>query len=741
MRRETPEQVGDFRLTCMTLCLIIQALLVGLLVSCTPIAASPTEKILTAEITSSPSIPVPEQNSTPPVQPQQPQSPATPTLPGFILMPPKTLVINNELSWTECVLPYRDYFHTKSDVNLITDCLRLRWPYSETIDRSLYGQRFRGEVFDDFRLRIGEDSFETKHSRSSNHFFDYELLKNGVPIAKARATFYTFDPNRELRNIGGKSVWEIVAEPPAVFSDGENLNEKFQLEGSYFPHSIRDKLIFIAKRAGKYHVIYDGERIGAEFDEISMAYCCAKISVLLGNEQYWFLGKRDGVQYAIAIQVVIPSSSKAPLVYESPGILYQTLFSLPVGAGKLIQYKIPTCCSNIEGPNAIAILADKTFLITDPLGRRLLNYDQEGQLLRIINLDELGIGYVRDLRVKENEIILLETTYQKFRIHRLTINGEIIASEDIPYQFPFDPKNIENTLEGGLTGVAMDCEGRLILEAAGSKLLPLAEVQKQPDPSQIVQGLNCNGKRFFVSTPGLWQAPQVTAGEAIYETQLTDGLGGLNFLDVFQDGSFYLIRNDVMPVTPIKVDQTIHFIDANGLVLGGARLPLSEYYYPISRNAAVSSDGDVFALLPRPDFLEVVRLNFYQSLEPYMPNAKMPQIIPKSKPSSTHRIGIFEGQPGAFFHAFEAMIENHWRGNVNGNPVLVIAGAWESEPSQGFLMVQQGSRWRYYPSPDKSGKLRIVGFKGDRLLIKQAEEINPIYFDVSKLSYTVSLED
>ena len=169
---------------------------------------------------------------------------------------------------------------------------------------------------------------------------------------------------------------------------------------------------------------------------------------------------------------------------------------------------------------------------------------------------------------------------------------------------------------------------RIILEViGGSGLFPLSEVQEQNDPRLITQGLFCDGKRFFVSTPDLWKDPEVTADKMIYQTKLSEGLGGLHFLDVFEDGSIYLVREDVMPINPITVDQTVHYTDEYRLCSGALLVfPSSEYYYPISRNTAVSPNGEVFALLPRPDSLDIVRLNFYKELEPLIPEAVIPQI-------------------------------------------------------------------------------------------------------------------
>ena len=319
------------------------------------------------------------------------------------------------------------------------------------------------------------------------------------------------------------------------------------------------------------------------------------------------------------------SSDHQPFIFEQPGEGYEVLFSIPVGQNNFIQYEIRT--QTIEGPNAIAVLPDDSILIADPVGDRLLRYDQAGSLLKTIELDDLGIGYVKDIRVAGGEIFLLETSYQKYRVHRITEEGSLIASEEIPFQFPVDTNNSENTLEGGLTGIAIDCHGRVILEVTGgSNLLPLSEVQNQPDPTNIQQGLLCNGKHYYVSTSGPWMDPQVSAGDRLYQTQLTYGLGGLNFLDVFQGDGIYLVHDDVVTDPVITVDQTVHYIGEDGNVQGVARVPLSEFYYPIMHNTAINPDGEVFAILPRSDSLDIVRLNFYQELDPLIPGAKKPQI-------------------------------------------------------------------------------------------------------------------
>lgn len=223
---------------------------------------------------------------------------------------PTTIGLENGLIWSECIVPYFNHPHETADLKFATSCLNMEWLGWDDYDVELNGQRLREERISgdgenngsNLRLIIGKDIYET-HYINTNEWNDYELLKNGESIAKARAYSYrvTGERNLKLWNIGGKSVWEIYSEPPAIFVDGINLNEKNNLEGSYKPYDIKHKLIYIAKMNGKYYVIYDEKIIGYEFDQIFMTYCCASTSVLYGHEQYWFWGIREGTYYVVAI--------------------------------------------------------------------------------------------------------------------------------------------------------------------------------------------------------------------------------------------------------------------------------------------------------------------------------------------------------------------------------------------------------------------------------------------------------
>lgn len=312
-----------------------------------------------------------------------------------------------------------------------------------------------------------------------------------------------------------------------------------------------------------------------------------------------------------------------PMINEQPGDPYTTVFSIPVGGDDTIQYRgVDNPDIEITGPNAIAVLPDDTFVIGDLIGNRLLYYGRDGNLLNTVELFDLGITNVADLRVYDSRLFLLEISLDfwpsRYRVNQLSFDGKLITSDDIPERFGIDH---------GLTGIAIDCDGKIVLEmAGGSDMYRLEDIQNSSDIANVPNGYNCNGKLYRVVNSGPQKPPMLMAGDVTYETQLTAGFGGLSLLKVFEDGSFYVLRDDVVDDPVVKVDQTVHYIGADMTSQGSARVPLSEAYYYIMRNIVANTKGEVFVLLPRRDSLDVVQLNFYQSLEPLSPSSIVPQI-------------------------------------------------------------------------------------------------------------------
>jgi hypothetical protein len=227
-----------------------------------------------------------------------------------------------------------------------------------------------------------------------------------------------------------------------------------------------------------------------------------------------------------------------PAINQQIGDLYETIFSIPVGSGNPIRY-LGGGDTEIVGPNAIAVLPDGNFMIADPVSNRLFHYDQAGKLLNTIELEKLGIKTVRDLRAKDNELFLLETEPgpipQRYWVRHLSLDGALISSDEIPINFTLGPKTEIGeplTLKIGLTGIAIDCDGDIVLEIEGGyKLYRLVDVQNNSSTDSIQNGYLCNGKLYQV-IEAVKPLSKFKAGDVTYVTQLTTGLGGLISLGV-----------------------------------------------------------------------------------------------------------------------------------------------------------------------------------------------------------------
>jgi hypothetical protein len=318
-----------------------------------------------------------------------------------------------------------------------------------------------------------------------------------------------------------------------------------------------------------------------------------------------------------------------PVIHEQPGELYTTVFSIPVGGNSIIRYRgADNPDMEITGPNAIAVLPDDTFMIADLIANHLLHYDKTGSLLDTIELYDLGIANIADLRVSGDKLFLLEVSLDfsppRYRVNQLSRDGKLIASYDISESFGIDQ---------GLTGIAIDCDGSVLVELEGGfYLYRLQDIQNNAAIA-TPSGYYCNNEFYRIVSSGSPYRRAMTAGDVRYETQLTTDFGGLTLLNVFQDGSFYVFREDVVDDPIVKVDLTLHYIGADMISQGVARVPISEAYYYIMRNIVVTAKGEVFMLLPKRDSLDVVRLNFYRGLEPLPPSTVVPQItISTSQP-------------------------------------------------------------------------------------------------------------
>lgn len=316
-----------------------------------------------------------------------------------------------------------------------------------------------------------------------------------------------------------------------------------------------------------------------------------------------------------------PGQATPSVMQGVPGAPYQVLFTLPVGEGDIRYRGAGAAGGQIVGPNTLAVLPDFSFVIGDPVDNRLLRYDPDGTLVQEVDLYALGIVNVSDLVATPAELYLLEiglnVAPERWRVSRLSFDGEMIANYDIPPGCRF---------EDGLWGIAPGESGGILLELGGASHRFCQLVDAAADQWEEVPALPAYGRLYQVHLSAD-EPSSITLGAVRVASQFTVGNGLLRILQVRPDGGVYLIREDMVSDAPvIQGDQTVHYLTADGEQVGVARYPLAEWAYWLWRNMAVGPDGHVYALLPRLQAVQIVRLNFCTRLEPLLSHAAQPVV-------------------------------------------------------------------------------------------------------------------
>jgi hypothetical protein len=312
-------------------------------------------------------------------------------------------------------------------------------------------------------------------------------------------------------------------------------------------------------------------------------------------------------------------TSELPIiVQEGRGSDYELVFSLPVGEDG-VQYRgegVPDAL--VEGPSALGVFSDGTFAMADQACQCLLRFSQAGELLNRVGLQSLNIHILSDMAAAGEDFLVLEAGFgpmpEIYRVYRVSPSGELRDTFDLPGWARH---------ETGLSGISSWPSGEILLEMEGgsrSYLLLDANGRMAAGQEMSRYGTGSTAERELS-----WKDPETGANLTV-STDFTFGIGGLRLLSLNPDNSIHVLRMDMVDETVIQVDQTIHWISGKGDQLGVARFPQNESYYYVENSLATGPDGNVYALIPRPERVDVVRLIFYSDLEPLLPGAVIPDL-------------------------------------------------------------------------------------------------------------------
>lgn len=310
-----------------------------------------------------------------------------------------------------------------------------------------------------------------------------------------------------------------------------------------------------------------------------------------------------------------------PVIHAQPGFEYETVLQLPVGEGGIAYRGLGVNEMQITGPNALAVLPDGSFIIANPVDNNLLRYHPDGTLLAEIDLYTVDIVNITDLVAAATELYLLEISFnvspERYRVSRLTFDGELLAQYDLP---------LDRRFENGLYGFGPPgSDGEILLEFYGEAIHYYLLTDLAGNSGEL-PGIPAYGRTYAVHSAMPPAPPSIQVDALVVESPMTIG-GLIKPMAVNPDGTFYVFREDMVADFPvIQGDITIHLVSSAGDQIGAARYPLGEWLYFVQRYAALGPDGEVYALLPRTETLDILRLNFYPRLEPLIPDAAEPEV-------------------------------------------------------------------------------------------------------------------
>jgi hypothetical protein len=247
-------------------------------------------------------------------EPPRPEPPMQEAMGGAVIAPrarppvptlvPSEQILESGLRWRECALPDLDGRQAEA-------CLGPLPALGGDEDAARMGARTEHGLI----LQDGENVYEAR-TGEFGPLVRSALYANGRRLQSLWDGNAFHSPNISLQIIDGQVAWEFYGQRvQTVFYGRQDLSADYGLDAAYRPYELAGKLLLVGKRDDRSFIIYDGEQVGAAFDEIVIGHCCEIMlyAPRFGQGQYVFWGKRGS-----GYRIVEITSAAVPLPTMDP---------------------------------------------------------------------------------------------------------------------------------------------------------------------------------------------------------------------------------------------------------------------------------------------------------------------------------------------------------------------------------------------------------------------------------------
>lgn len=342
----------------------------------------------------------------------------------------------------------------------------------------------------------------------------------------------------------------------------------------------------------------------------------------------------------------------------------EIVFTIPVGENGIYYEGVGVPEMLTWGPAAFTVSPDGSFWIADTVGNRLLHFDSHGGLLEKINLDGYIVGASDLVVTKSGVITVLDQASMPPKIVQFASGGGVLGRHELPDGL---------RLGDGLSGISLGDQGEVLVEREGGAYVQqFLGAHGNPVQAAPTKGNLHNDKLYRAHPSGLTSAnpKQGTfqAGDITIEVNTAHDLGTLTILGFGPDNSLYVVLEELAQNPNLQVDKTIRHYDAQGSLMGIARMPLAEQYTYVAHGLSIGPDGSVYALATYPDHAEILRLAFESELNPILSDVAIPfNIFEDTLPESGESITACVSRDAMVNTAYSYCNNSKYLNNTNIN--------------------------------------------------------------------------